>query len=562
EDNHLPTVKITSGDQVVNQGDSVNLSATAIDLDGDSLTYLWTIKSKPNGSDAQINNSRRKSASFVADESGNYVIAFKANDGLSDSNIKTTRIRVSSDDPTPTPTPPPSLTEDCISHNLSKVKVIRDGSNWTITDDSSLMFSFQDKDEADRALEIIKHYKMDKTCYVGRPQPSLTYLLVDNKSPKNGIADEDCVGFNLNNIEVKEINNRYKIVDGSHYIFDFEDKKDEADKSLEIIKKYGFNQSCYVGLPDPDFSYLRKGGDKRSACGSYIELPQYVEEDRILDGCYKVTSSGLTVTNNALLTINAGSTLMFVEDAQFTIEKDGALKAKGTDEETILFTGEQKTAGYWKNIRFRGSDDSRNEIAHTTIEYAGSDGALHLKGSYGGDNRLKLSNIVIKHSSSHGFNFEAGSKFDKFENITSTKNAKTAGVVDMSVLDKMDRASNFTGNLGDDYITVKNGNVPTNATWHKLTVPILIQSDIHLSDNATLTLEAGVHLVFDSGNKLSTGGLGVLNAVGTADKPILFTGKKQEAGYWLGIIIGSDSTNNILKNTIVEYAGEDSSGAI
>ena len=261
EGNHLPTVKITSGNQVVNQGATVNLSATAIDVDGDSLTYLWTMKSKPSGSDAQINNSRRKNASFEADKGGNYIVAFKANDGLSDSHVKTAIIKVSSADHTLTPTHTPILKEDCISHDLSKVKVIRDGSNWTITDGRSLMFAFKDKDEADRSLEIIKHYKMDKSCYVGRPNPNFRYMLVNNKSPENGIADEDCIGFNLNNIEVKKIGERYKIVEGYHYIFDFEDKKDEADKSLAIIKKYGFTQTCYVGRPDPDFSYLRKGVD-------------------------------------------------------------------------------------------------------------------------------------------------------------------------------------------------------------------------------------------------------------------------------------------------------------
>jgi len=115
EGNHLPTVKITSGNQVVNQGETINLQATAIDVDGDSLTYLWTIKDKPNGSDAQIDNRRRKNASFTADESGNYIVTFKANDGLSDSKIKSVTIRVSSDDPTPTPTPTPQAEDNTIT---------------------------------------------------------------------------------------------------------------------------------------------------------------------------------------------------------------------------------------------------------------------------------------------------------------------------------------------------------------------------------------------------------------------------------------------------------------
>jgi len=41
-------------------------------------------------------------------------------------------------------------------------------------------------------------------------------------------------------------------------MFDFGSKKAEADKALAIIKKYGFNKSCFVGRPDPSFQYMRK----------------------------------------------------------------------------------------------------------------------------------------------------------------------------------------------------------------------------------------------------------------------------------------------------------------
>ena len=56
--------------QVVNQGDTVALSATAEDADGDSLTYLWSITSKPKNSNAKLTYRRTKTASFIADKKG------------------------------------------------------------------------------------------------------------------------------------------------------------------------------------------------------------------------------------------------------------------------------------------------------------------------------------------------------------------------------------------------------------------------------------------------------------------------------------------------------------
>jgi len=390
--NHLPDVKILQNDKTVKVGTTVKLISTALDVDGDALTYKWSFSSKPTGSTATLTVSKKKETTFTVDKVGKYVVKFVATDTLD-----------------------------------------AEGSD-TVT--------------------------------------------------------------------------------------------------ITVIDK---------------------------ACTSYTEISEDISADKTLDGCYKITRDVLGISADIVLTIKPGSTLMFLEGGGINV--DGALNAVGTAEKPILFTAQQKTAGYWGAIKFRGSNDTRNAIAHATIEYGGKgdDASLRAVGNHGADNRLKLSNITIKHSASDGFELEKRTKLDKFENITSTKNAKTAGVVDMSVLEKLDATSDFTGNLGNDYIVVKEGDIEQSATWKKLTVPVNIQRDIHLADNADLTLEAGVELVFNDGTKLSTGPLGSLKAVGTKSEPIIFTGTQKTAGAWIGIIIGSNSTDNILQNTVVEYAGSDGS---
>ncbi len=149
--------------------------------------------------------------------------------------------------------------EDCVSFNPATAEVKQVGGRWKIVDGSHWVFDFGDKkDEAERAFSIIKHYRMNQSCFVGRPQPSFSYLLVGGAAPVGAFAGEDCVSFNPETIEVKNIGGRWKIVDGSHWLFDFGAKESEARQAFAIIKKYGFNKSCFVGRPKPSFEYLRK----------------------------------------------------------------------------------------------------------------------------------------------------------------------------------------------------------------------------------------------------------------------------------------------------------------
>lgn len=163
--------------------------------------------------------------------------------------------------PAPRPAPPVSLSisEDCVGFNPRTAKVAKISGRWKIVDGSHWMFDFgNNRSEAVKALKVIKHYGMTKSCFVGRPGPSFKYMRVKNRAPSRSFPGEDCISFNPNTIQVKRINGRWKIVDGSHWMFDFGNKGAEAKKAFAIIKKYRFTRSCFVGRPDPSFEYLRK----------------------------------------------------------------------------------------------------------------------------------------------------------------------------------------------------------------------------------------------------------------------------------------------------------------
>ena len=96
-------------------------------------------------------------------------------------------------------------------------------------------------------MYAIRSYYADRSCFVGRPHASLTYLLQGDGAPEGGLPGEDCIPFNLGNLAVEQIGGRWKIVDGGHWLFDFEGKENEARDALAIIRHHGFNRSCFVG---------------------------------------------------------------------------------------------------------------------------------------------------------------------------------------------------------------------------------------------------------------------------------------------------------------------------
>ena len=159
-------------------------------------------------------------------------------------------------------TPPqakPERGEDCIAFNSSTVGIQQVDGRWKVVDGSHWLFDFgSDRVSAQKALQVITHYRMNRSCFVGRPAPSFAYLLAKGGVPEGPMAGEDCVAFDPARIRVSKIKDRWKIVDGSHWLFDFGGNETEAREALAIIKRYGFTQSCFVGRPKADFSYLRR----------------------------------------------------------------------------------------------------------------------------------------------------------------------------------------------------------------------------------------------------------------------------------------------------------------
>lgn len=82
ESNRAPTAN-AGADQTVAVGSVVNLDGTASsDADGDPITYVWEMTSRPDGSIAGIKDPYSPTTLFLADVAGTYTITLLVGDGV------------------------------------------------------------------------------------------------------------------------------------------------------------------------------------------------------------------------------------------------------------------------------------------------------------------------------------------------------------------------------------------------------------------------------------------------------------------------------------------------
>ncbi len=117
---------------------------------------------------------------------------------------------------------------------------------------------------------------------------------------------------------------------------------------------------------------------------------------------------------------------------------------------------------------------------------------------------------------------------------------------------------------GVSYALNHSSNITSNETWYAADNPHIVTTTIHVYSGATLTIEKGCEVRFDSMAGLYIGyfSAATLNAVGTEDAPITFTSNtgSPAPNDWRGIVFWNSTVDGstIMDYCTVEYGGYDS----
>jgi len=159
---------------------------------------------------------------------------------------------------------PPWIPEDRIPFNRANLAVAQFGGRWKVVEGNHWMIDTgASKSEAERIVEIIKHYKLGSMCFVGRPTcgdvtPMMYWLTDSGVAPSGSLAGEDCIAFDPAHLTVIEVGGRWKVAEGAHWLLDFGAGHGNAVAALHFIRKYGFSEMCFVGRPGPSMTYFKR----------------------------------------------------------------------------------------------------------------------------------------------------------------------------------------------------------------------------------------------------------------------------------------------------------------
>ncbi len=152
------------------------------------------------------------------------------------------------------------LKEDIINFNYQNARVASANGSWKVAADNMWLLDFgPNRQQAEQALQIIQHYRLNQQCFVGRPKASMQYYLTNGRAPVGPFPGEDSIYFDNTKLRVAYVRNRWKIIElPSHAMLDFDQNETEAWTAMRIIWKYDFSYICFVGRPNAPMVYFRR----------------------------------------------------------------------------------------------------------------------------------------------------------------------------------------------------------------------------------------------------------------------------------------------------------------
>jgi len=267
------------------------------------------------------------------------------------------------------------------------------------------------------------------------------------------------------------------------------------------------------------------------------------------------------------LNIEKDVTIQFQTDAGFAIYDKGYLKAIGTKNAPVLFTGVDKTEGSWRGVFFN-SNHVNNELSYTTIEYAGGE-AFNSNGDKGSiivyaGARLKANNNTLRHGEMYGVTMNYGEAEVQLHN-NEINTHKAPLHIQGQYVDKVVGGKYVNNSTNAILINNYTSTISDNCRWRELGVPYHILDRMVVVAGGNMVVDAGVTMAFAGDVQLvidegASGSKPSLVAVGkevdsdSIAKPITFTGINKIQGAWKGIYFDSPNPLNQIAFAKIEYA--------
>jgi hypothetical protein len=304
------------------------------------------------------------------------------------------------------------------------------------------------------------------------------------------------------------------------------------------------------------------------------------------DGVTHVVPNNITIGSNAVVTVQACAIVALAQGATINVGNNAHFVAAGASATRFVLFKRNNAAQAWGTIRGT-SPTSLIDLTWTTLQGGGNFGSMSdpTIAAFGNGYSslpvpvLRVNNVTIQGSQGVGVYLDANAGFTTDSQLLTITGAggRPFNTTMMSL--GTVPVGSYTGNAADEVLILgPNANVFASITIQDLGIPIRIAyTGMSVAPfggataPVTLTLKPGVILKFPRvgipsapGARVSFGTngnspnnlVGVLNAVGTAAKPIVFTSGEitPAPGDWIGLWLNT-ATGSRLDFVEINYAG-------
>jgi hypothetical protein len=308
------------------------------------------------------------------------------------------------------------------------------------------------------------------------------------------------------------------------------------------------------------------------------------------DGVTHLVPASFTISGSAVVTIQPCVVVALAQGATITVRDNARLVAAGTSKTRFVVFRRNVATQAWGTLR-GVSETSLIDLTWTTLDGGGNFGGMSnptiaaIGSGYGSPPAavLRANNVTIQSSQGVGVYLDANAAFTNDSQLLQITGSGAQPVATtMMSLGSLPSGS-YTGNGTNEILIFgPNANVFADMTVQDLGVPVRIAYGtmsiapaVGATAPVTLTLRPGVifkfprvglppapgaRVTFGTNGNPPNNLVGVLNAVGTAAKPIVFTsGEAVPApGDWVGVWLNT-ATGSRLDYVEINYAGAASS---
>ena len=275
--------------------------------------------------------------------------------------------------------------------------------------------------------------------------------------------------------------------------------------------------------------------------------------DYIVDGY-------LYLEGNAMLTVEPGVTIMFAnEGSAIIVAQDQGIKMVGTADKPIVLTGptNNQNKGSWRYIEVN-SNRRDNAFEYVSFNNGGADVAVVIV-----NGTLSMKHCTVNGSLTNGVNVGGDATLTAFESNTITNVNQYPIAMCAYSAPQLGTGNSYTSNgknmIHLSYYPIDGEN--QSYTINAQPIPYYVLDGIGVYDNASLTLAAGVEMVFPYDKDLYVNDGCIFNVQGTATNPVVLRSMGNGNDEWIGVQFHSTRGGSSMRYCFIDGAGKESDGA-